>query len=698
MKNPSYYLCRQFQNKDMKKIAIITILFLTSLSYPIGAYCCNACPVKPHRRAGVLSLSDTHGSAYLPGNAPDTIRTLEAVTVTASRIESTAQESGRSVTVLQAKEIEALPVESVDELLRLVAGVNINSRNAFGVQSDIGMRGSTFSQVVIMLDNMRINNPLTAHYNCNIPVALHEIAQIEVIRGAAGTSFGPDAVGGIIHIKTKTYLDKNSQGLSSSGSLGAGQYGLRTADAGVAFSNDHITVSLSAKASIADGPEYDNPNALIVEGADSAYNNFFNLQNYTAALSWNINKQWRLFLRGGNDTRNYAAKYYYTTSAYDESVEDMYSYWSQFSLFHQQGNKKTEINGSWTQGGDTFLFNPLFGANVHNTNVGSVSANHTIAFDGGLQIAFGAQGGIRSIESTDRGDHTNHSAGLYGILSKSFHNNLRATFSSRLDYDDNFGVEYLPHLSLAWNPGNFTVRGSAGKAVRGGDFTERYVSYAIPQLSPGRNLGNPNLEAEKAWSFEVGTDYNTDKGIAGVTLFHRASTDLIDYTYTLSDNITTATNLIAGEYNYYARNVASATTSGVEVQTSQQVISHENHALKVNLSYTLMHTTTGDDEPSKYIANHPKHIINAGVAGHIGIIKANITGTFINRDKEAAEAVNGEIKASYFVLNAQLEVTPIKDKVGFYIQAYNISNTEYQEVLGARMPGRWISGGVKWRL
>ena len=93
----------------------------------------------------------------------------------------------------------------MDELLQYVGGVNINNRGGFGVQSDIGMRGSTFSQVLVLVDNQRINDPLTAHFNNYVPIPLSEVHHIEIVRGSASASFGADAVGGIIHIKTKTY-------------------------------------------------------------------------------------------------------------------------------------------------------------------------------------------------------------------------------------------------------------------------------------------------------------------------------------------------------------------------------------------------------------------------------------------------------------------------------------------------------------
>ena len=51
-------------------------------------------------------------------------------------------------------EIKKLPINSIDELFRFLTGVNVNARNDFGVQVDVGIRGSTFSQVLFLIDNI----------------------------------------------------------------------------------------------------------------------------------------------------------------------------------------------------------------------------------------------------------------------------------------------------------------------------------------------------------------------------------------------------------------------------------------------------------------------------------------------------------------------------------------------------------------
>ena len=130
---------------------------------------------------------------------------LDTTVVSSNRLQDKYKETGKTVVVLTSKDIEQYAVNSVEDLLQDVAGVNLNSRGGFGVQSDIGLRGSTFSQVLVLIDNQRLNDGLTGHFNNNIPIALSEIDRIEIINGPSGVSYGSDAVGGVIHIKTKTY-------------------------------------------------------------------------------------------------------------------------------------------------------------------------------------------------------------------------------------------------------------------------------------------------------------------------------------------------------------------------------------------------------------------------------------------------------------------------------------------------------------
>lgn len=74
----------------------------------------------------------------------------DSVVVTATRGPISAQQTGRVVQIVTAAEIAALPVRSVDELVRFVGGVETQTRGGFGAQSDFTLRGATFGGTLLL--------------------------------------------------------------------------------------------------------------------------------------------------------------------------------------------------------------------------------------------------------------------------------------------------------------------------------------------------------------------------------------------------------------------------------------------------------------------------------------------------------------------------------------------------------------------
>ncbi len=101
-------------------------------------------------------------------------------------------------------------MQSIDELLRYVPGVEVQSRGPMGTQADFTIRGGTFQQVLVILDGIRLNDPLTGHFSSYIPISPAEIDRIEVLKGASSAIYGTEAVGGVIHIISKTFATKET--------------------------------------------------------------------------------------------------------------------------------------------------------------------------------------------------------------------------------------------------------------------------------------------------------------------------------------------------------------------------------------------------------------------------------------------------------------------------------------------------------
>ena len=649
----------------------------------------------------------------IPGADAQISIELDNITVTASRISTDIAESGKNVSVFTARDIQQMPVTSVDELIRTLPGININSRQGFGVQADVGIRGSTYNQVLFMLDNVPMNDPLTAHFNTNIPVSLSEIGQVEVIRGPASASFGADAVGGVVHIKTKMYMERevNKSGNRIShfnADVAGGQNNLQMGDISAEFQGSRWRAGISARGARSDGETLANPGFEAGVSDSEQYENYFNLANANASLSVRISDNWSWYARAGIDDRDFSARYFYTRSEFDESNEQIQSRWILSALTRDSGNHRTELNASLRRVDDTFDFNSRIGIPVNHHTTDQLYLNLSHQLNTGNIESFGITssnlmiGGSftgKQIESTDRGDHSDKLGGIYLIAHLKYGDGLNVTASSRLQFDQFGNNEFLPQLSSSYKMGQITFRSSLGRAIRIGDYTERFISSQIPDLTPGRNIGNPDLMPERSWSADAGFDWRLAQStIFSPTVFYRSSENLIDYVLTNSNEISNADNLQPDEEYFYARNISSTETAGVEFLASHTFSLGDNRAVRLDGVYTYIHTTGSSGEVSKYIANHPLHQVTVGVRLSTSRFLINSNSSYRVRNAEAAEIIGAEVPSGYFVTNLNLEYSPDYVPGAVYLQVLNITDNRYQEILGAPMPGRWIMGGLRIRL
>jgi iron complex outermembrane receptor protein len=634
--------------------------------------------------------------------------TLSSAKITANRIFQPAHQTGRVVSVITQKEIENSPASSIDELLRTVAGININSRGGFGVQSDIGLRGSTFSQVLLMLDNMRINDPLTGHFNHILPVALSEIAQIEIIRGPAAVAFGSDAVGGMIHIKTKAYLSSYKKDtLNMKADVAYGQYNLLNGDAYINKVKNNWNIGVSSKILSSDGEKFSNPN-FPNPSSKEFFNTDFSAQTYGAHIGKVFNNGVKIYGRYGLDLREFNAKYFYTASTFDESRERVNSHWAQLSIiknvYKRSGssfdgpfyNRSFEINAGYRNTKDSFVFNPLFSPNFHTMQKWALNLNKNYQVSEVLQFAFGAQSEFRLIESTDRGNHDEIDAGVY-LISQYQKDKIFFTLSQRLAYNTNYDVAYLPQLSASYTPNRkWNFKASAGRSIRAADFTERYVSYNIPSLGNGRNAGNPDLQEEVSNAADIFAEYTIDKHLRlQATLFVRNSENLIDYSPTLGSEINNLTNVNDTLTYFYAKNFESANTQGIELSILFAK-KFNKFNLNGNINYTYLATQSNGGVPSKYISNHPTNNIGLFASLSYQKVKINVNANYINRNEQTntLPTIYFKVPESYLLINPQIQVE-VKKGISVYAQVNNLLDQQYQEILGSPMPGRWIFGGVK---
>jgi len=129
---------------------------------------------------------------------------IPQVVVTANRSLRNLEDVPGRVTIIDAKTIDELPVQNVDEILKYVANVYVNrSWGVFSQNSSVTMRGlDASSRVLVLLDGVPLNKSAGGSVNWQL-VPINAIQRIEVIKGPASAIYGNNAMGGVINIITK---------------------------------------------------------------------------------------------------------------------------------------------------------------------------------------------------------------------------------------------------------------------------------------------------------------------------------------------------------------------------------------------------------------------------------------------------------------------------------------------------------------
>ena len=83
---------------------------------------------------------------------------IDTILVTGTRIEQTAAETGSSVRIISADEIEALGFSHALDAVATAPGVTVNQNGAFGGAATVRIRGASSSQTLVLIDGVSVND------------------------------------------------------------------------------------------------------------------------------------------------------------------------------------------------------------------------------------------------------------------------------------------------------------------------------------------------------------------------------------------------------------------------------------------------------------------------------------------------------------------------------------------------------------
>lgn len=125
---------------------------------------------------------------------------LNTVVVSASKYAQRLQESISSIEVLKPNLIENLNMQSIDKALDLIPGVTIMNDEP-QIRAGSGFASGLGSRVMVMVDEIPLMRGDAGRPVWNI-MPVHDIEQIEVVKGAASVVYGSSALSGAINVRT----------------------------------------------------------------------------------------------------------------------------------------------------------------------------------------------------------------------------------------------------------------------------------------------------------------------------------------------------------------------------------------------------------------------------------------------------------------------------------------------------------------
>ena len=615
---------------------------------------------------------------------------LDEIEVSAQRAPVTYSQVARIISVIEKDQIDAAPVNSLQDLLEYALSVDIRQRGTHGVQADVSVRGGSFDQTLILLNGINLSDPQTGHHNFNLPVSLKSIKRIEVLEGPAARVYGPNAFAGAINIVTEP-SGNDALGID----LSYGEHQLRDINLSANKQLGKLSSYLAFNNKASDG---------YIENTDfETYNLFYHGRLKTDAG--------RLDMQAGFSNKAFGANSFYTP-AYPNQFEETKTTFA--SVKFDTGNKVHFTPALyWRRHQDRFeLFRDepaswYKGHNYHMTDVLGTSLNSWFTNALG-KTAFGAEFRSENIWSNVLGEPMEEPIDVPGEDGQQFTNSHSRTtvsffgehtfYIGQLTVSGGAMANWISDLNYEWNiyPGvdlSYQVSdpvklyASFNKSLRMPTFTDLY--YNGPT-----NKGNPSLKPERSTTIEGGVKWNTDFLHLQTGYYHRVGKDLIDWVRESED------------FLWETRNLTEISSNGIEFIASLDVpamIGQPFFIRKINTNYAYNSLNKAQsDFLSNYVLDNLKHKLVLSVDHQIWKnLQASWNFRFQDRNGSYAQfedkAYVGEANYESFWLT-DLKVYWKTERLQLSCSVANLFDQQYVDLGNIAQPGRWISFGLNYQI
>lgn len=638
-------------------------------------------------------------SSTLPAAAQQPITELPETIVTATRIPTPAERVPAAVTVITRADIEERGYQTLAEALRAVPGMRLVQTGGVGQQASAFLRGANSNHVLVLLDGVPINDPSEPNGAFNFGNdLLFDIERIEVVRGPASSLYGSGAIGGVINLVT--HRAAPGRALQAYGEAAGGTE--RTARGGLGLVGQVSAVDYLFSANGLQTRGFDvTPTRL---AGDTGERDGLRAAAGTARIGMQIDAATRVeaLLRWQENRVEFDRDPSGNPNHDDPNLEADNRRW-----YGQLRGETALFDGAWTTGlraavtQDRRIFTNRPDA-VSQTNTRDTYQGERLTLDWGNRLrlpsagpltdsalAFGATFFEDSVES-------GFGAGAFRTLtdartrSGALHAGWQARLLERLDLAvglrrdeaedfDGFtswraGAVYaLPELASR-------LRVAAGTAFRAPTLYQRF----------GRSTtftGNPNLEPEDSFSWEIGVETDIaglgrpDLATVSATWFESRINNLITFNRTFS----TLENIQKAEIEGAELGVTLRPASWLDLHGTWTI----TDAVNADTGRRLARRPEDAWSFSARIAPIPRLVIVPELAA----ASSQVDLVYPSAGQPGFGSTGLSPGGRVWNLTVTYAAT---EQVSLFVEARNIGDSKYEPANGFVTPGRWVIAGTRF--
>ena len=598
--------------------------------------------------------------------------------VSSTRYPKSISQVAENITIITAKDIEAVNAHTVAEVLNRVPGIFVNFNQDFGATSLFHIQGSEQRHVLVLLDGVPWNYLSSGSAETNsIPAGI--IERIEIIKGPASSAWG-SSLGGVINIITKSAgneerptgsisasygerdtQDSRAQVAGKAGSVGYylfaghqesdGLRGSRNFDNTSLYSKFKIPVSKDVNINFSAGysePQIvggDFPSADITQTGDTR--TFFG----TASLDASLNTEFSLNF----SVYNFKQKSVITSDSLGlgstGSAEELYL--------------DTSYDEETTGGSGKLVWRHGIHTAVLGVDLSSGKLDQTIIAGSVLQL-YGVPASSSTQPDIDK-------RAIY-INDTIVIDRWAITPGVRYDHNSVTGSFVSPSLGVTYRLGEDSILRAS--VARG---------FTIPPLSwtSGGYLftdPNPSLDPEEVWSYQAGVETSVINYLwLKATIFHHDLKNALVLDYYGGG---------PPAYNDIFINKGKVRRNGLEIEA--ETVPIYNMSMSAGFAYI-------DIDPQNEIGASYNYTCNIGIRyDDKKSFRAELFGHYVWWDVD--EYCMAEFDDFIWDLNLNKRIwSEEKAAAELFLTAHNIFNGSQYTYGDSKNPERWIEAGIRFK-